>query len=151
MRVISLFQMAQEHCATELYVDVIGLGAGPVDQLQEYQEANDAPWEVSGVNVAEAAPEPDHGEEVARTLRDWLWLQGRDWVHDEAPSFAGLDSDTAQDLAGELALPAYRQDSSGRTQVDSKDRLRERGARSPDLADALLLTFAPKPQPIFVG
>ncbi|HKJ75570.1 MAG TPA: hypothetical protein VKA64_00020, partial [Gammaproteobacteria bacterium] len=77
--------------------------------------------------------------------------QGRDWVHDETPSFAGLEHDTAQDLAGELALPAYRQDSSGRTVVDSKDRLRERGARSPDLADSLLLTFAPKPQPLFVG
>lgn len=149
-------QMAEEVGATELYVDVIGLGAGPVDQLREHKEAQAAagdpvPWEVYEVNVAEAAPEPDHGEEAARTLRDWLWIQGRDWMHDEEPSFAGLDHDTAQDLAGELALPSYRQDSSGRTVVDSKDRLRERGARSPDLADSTLLTFAPKPQPIFVG
>lgn len=149
-------RIAAQVGATELYVDEIGLGAGPVDQLREYKEhqhalGNHIAWEVYGINVAATAPEPDHGEEAARTLRDWLWIQGRDWIHGEDPSFAGMDPDLAQDLAGELALPSYKQDSSGRTVVESKDKLRDRGARSPDLADGLLLTFAPKPRPLFVA
>jgi len=143
--------MASAVGASEIYVDVIGLGAGPVDQLREHKEHEGAPWEVYDVNVAETAPDPDHGEEAARSLRDWLWIQGRDWIHDEAPSFAGLEHDTAQDLAGELATPAYSTDSSGRLVVESKDKLRGRGITSPDMADSLLLTFAPKPTPIFVG
>ncbi|HKJ76509.1 MAG TPA: hypothetical protein VKA64_04820 [Gammaproteobacteria bacterium] len=140
----------------EIYVDEIGLGAGPVDGLIEHAEQQAAEggpvaWEVYGVNVAKPAPGPDHGEEAARSLRDWLWLQGRDWIHHEDPSFAGMDGDHAQDLAGELATPAYSTDSSGRLVVESKDKLRGRGITSPDMADSLLLTFAPKPTPIFVG
>jgi hypothetical protein len=45
-------------------------------------------------------------------------------------------------LVAELSLPSYRVLSTGKIQVESKDELKKRGARSPDLGDALCLTFA---------
>ena len=47
-----------------------------------------------------------------------------------------------ESLVAELSLPSYRVLSTGKVQVESKDEMKKRGARSPDLADALCLTFA---------
>jgi phage terminase large subunit len=45
-------------------------------------------------------------------------------------------------LRHELVAPRYNFTSSGKIIVESKDSMRKRGMRSPDLADALCLTFA---------
>lgn len=45
-------------------------------------------------------------------------------------------------LISELTTPLYSFTSSGKIVVESKDDLKKRGVRSPDLADAFLLTFA---------
>ena len=58
------------------------------------------------------------------------------------PTFKALDRDHAEDMAGELASVKYKIDSSGRLIVESKDDMKRRGLRSPDIADALGLTFA---------
>jgi hypothetical protein len=62
-------------------------------------------------------------------------------LRDEAPGFADLPRDQAEDLAGELSSVRYGFDGSGRVVVESKDAMKRRGLRSPDLADALALTF----------
>ncbi|WP_200296302.1 DEAD/DEAH box helicase family protein [Rhodospirillum rubrum] len=144
-------RLAEIWRAGRIYVDEIGVGAGVVDRLRE----DGAP--VVAVNVAASAPERAAGEERGRLLRDHLWLMVRGWLRDEAPVFAGLlsgmssclvpgvDADLAQDLAGELATPRYAFDGSGRVVVESKDAMKRRGLRSPDLADALALTFHEAP------
>ena len=48
------------------------------------------------------------------------------------------DRDLKQDLAG----PIYWFDSAGRKQLEPKDDIKKRGLPSPDLADALALTFS---------
>ena len=45
-------------------------------------------------------------------------------------------------LHSDLSVPRYAFDGSGRIKLESKDSMRERGMKSPDLADALALTFA---------
>jgi len=45
-------------------------------------------------------------------------------------------------LRMELVAPRYNFTSSGKLVVESKDSMRKRGQRSPDLADAFCLTFA---------
>jgi hypothetical protein len=120
-------QTAKDLLPAEILVDVIGLGAGVVDRL------NELGLPVRGVNVAES---PAASERFMR-LRDELWFRVRDWfrarecriVRDEA-------------LISELTAPLYSFTSSGKILVEPKDELKKRGLRSPDLADAFILTFA---------
>lgn len=46
------------------------------------------------------------------------------------------------ELVGELTVPTYTVREDGKFQIEAKDQVKERLGRSPDLADALALTFA---------
>ena len=46
------------------------------------------------------------------------------------------------ELKSELASPTYKFDAAGRKVLEPKEKIKERGLRSPDMADALALTFA---------
>lgn len=111
-------------------VDVIGIGAGVVDRLTELN------LPVYGVNVAESAAIND-GDMQFERLRDEIWWKGREWL--EAMDCLLLDD---EDLIGELTTPKYAIQSNGRIKVESKKELKSRGVKSPNLADAWLLTFA---------
>lgn len=110
-----------------IFVDVIGVGAGVCDRLSEL----DLP--VVGVNVAESASADD---KYSR-LRDELWFKARKFL--EAKNCKLFDDQT---LVSELCLPRYAYASNGKLKVESKDELRKRFPRSPDVADAFCLTMA---------
>jgi phage terminase large subunit len=140
-------QAVQAWQAAEVYVDVIGVGAGVYDRLAELQREKKLAATVFAVNVAEAAPErPTDQDAQGKSLRDDLWLKTAAWLRDEAPVFAA-DHEACEDLAGELTSVKYAPDSSGRLVVESKDSMKARHLRSPDLADALTLTFFTPPVP----
>lgn len=107
-------------------VDVIGYGAGVCDRLAELG------LPALGINVAES---PALGDKY-RNLRSELWFAGREWLEKR-----DCRIDDAE-LSGELVKPKYSLMSNGKMQVESKDEMKKRGLRSPDLADAFLLTFA---------
>lgn len=115
----------------KIFVDIIGLGAGVYDRLNEL----DLP--VIGVNVSEAAAMNDR---YAR-MRAELWYRTREW-------FEGYDKYIPKDLAyrdqliEELSSVEQRILSSGKVDVESKDTMKKRGLPSPNLADALILTQA---------
>ena len=111
----------------EILVDVIGVGAGVTDRLIEL----DLP--ARGINVAESASLSDK----YMRLRDELWGKAREWF--EAKECV-IPEDAA--LIHELAAPRFAFTSSGKIKIESKDELRKRGIKSPDLADAFCLTFA---------
>jgi hypothetical protein len=118
-------------------VDVIGIGAGVVDRLTELH------LPVVGVNVAEAeaiigsTPTDQAGVMVQfNRLRDQLWWQGREWLERRDCRMADDD-----ETIGELTTPTYKILSNGRIQVERKDELKKRGVKSPNRADAWLLTF----------
>lgn len=124
----------QEYVAThedlqpkEILVDVIGLGAGVVDRLQELG------LPVRGINVGESSSVGDR----CMRLRDELWFAARSW-------FEAKDCCMPRDelLVSELSAPTYDYHSSGRIVVESKKDLKERIGKSPDAADAFNLTFA---------
>jgi len=110
-----------------ILVDVIGIGAGVVDRLRELG------LPVRGINVGEAASANDR----YMRLRDELWFRGREWL---TSGQAILCKDDA--LFAELVEVHYEILSTGKIIVESKDDLKKRGLRSPDLGDAFLLTFA---------
>ena len=111
----------------EILIDIIGLGAGVYDRCKEIG------LPVRGINVGEAAA----SRENCARLRDELWFKGREWFQDKACSMPQDDG-----LIAELTAPTYAFTSTGKMLVESKADMKKRGLRSPDLADAFLLTFA---------
>lgn len=114
----------------EILVDVIGYGAGVADRLRELG------LPARGVNVSES---PAMKSRYV-LLRDELWFEMREWFMRRDCRIP--DSD---DLKVELIAPKYDiVDSSGRVKVEQKKLTKKRLPRvgSPDIADALMLTFA---------
>jgi hypothetical protein len=125
----------------EIVVDVIGVGASVYDILR--LPGSPVREITRGCNVAE---KPSSSELDAR-LRDELWFRGRAWfeardcrINDVSthPS----DKTLIAKLIDELTAPTYDFTHLGKRVVESKDELKKRGVPSPNLADALLLTFA---------
>jgi hypothetical protein len=111
----------------EICVDSIGLGAGVADRLREQG------FNVRDVNVSEvSALNP-----TAAKLRDELWLTLKDWLGKRSCRLPRSD-----ELRGELVGPTYTFLSNGKIKVESKQDMKRRGLRSPDIADSLCLTFS---------
>ncbi len=110
-----------------IYIDAIGLGAGLADRLREL----DLP--AVAVAVSETASLKDR----FNRLRDELFWSAREWF--EARDCHMPEDDT---LIAELTGIRYKYLSSGKLKIESKDEMKKRGQRSPDTADAFVLTFA---------
>lgn len=79
---------------------------------------------------------------LRRTYEHWLHYEGRDGVAHDVDDLLLLPSDDA--LCAELSLPRYFYTESGKIQIESKKQMAARGVASPDHADALVLTYAPR-------
>lgn len=107
--------------------DVIGVGAGVIDRLRELG------LPVFGINVGEVASMPDQ----FMRLKDELWWAARDWFMSRGVKIPRDDA-----LISDLVGPTYKVTSAGKTQVESKEEMKKRGLKSPDVGDAFVLTFA---------
>jgi phage terminase large subunit len=112
---------------TEILVDSIGLGAGVVDRLRELK------LPARGINVSES---PAMGATYLN-LRAELWHKAKAWLEKRDCKIPNNE-----DLIGELATVRYTFTSNGKIKIESKDDIRRRGLKSPDMADAFVLTFA---------
>jgi phage terminase large subunit len=112
---------------SEILVDSIGVGGGVVDRLRELG----AP--VRGINVGEA---PAMGA-TYMNLRAELWFKTKGWLEDRSCKLPNDDQ-----LLAELTSIRYAFTPGGKMKAESKDDMRKRGLKSPDLADALCLTMA---------
>jgi hypothetical protein len=121
-----------------LFVDAIGVGAGVASGLRAYLNENThLPWQAVSVNVQEESPEPR-----CRRLKDALWWRARGWFEKQAPAInPEVRREWRDKLVQELSTPGYKLDSAGLIQIESKDQMAKRGVRSPNLADALVMTF----------
>jgi hypothetical protein len=107
-------------------IDVIGIGAGVVDRLNEQN------LPILGVNVSES---PSTTGRYAR-LRDELWVRCKEWLSSRAVRLPRHER-----LRDDLVAPRYAFLSDGRLKVEDKNSMRARGLPSCDYADALNLTF----------
>ena len=110
----------------EILVDSIGVGGGVVDRLRELG----AP--VRGINVGEAAMGKTY-----MNLRAELWFRAKGWLEDRSCKLPNDDQ-----LMAELTAIRFSFTPGGKMKAESKDEMRKRGLKSPDLADALCLTMA---------
>ena len=110
-----------------MLIDSIGLGSGVVDRLVELG------LPARGINVAES---PALRQKYMK-LRDELWFRAREWL--EARDCKMADD---EQLVNELSTLRFSITSNGKFKAESKDQMKKRGFKSPDLADAFVLTFA---------
>jgi hypothetical protein len=111
----------------EILVDSIGLGSGVVDRLRELG------LPVRGINVSESPAL----KSSYRNLRTELWFRAKAWFEQRSCALAKDDG-----LCADLVSVKYTQNSAGWVAVESKDQTKKRLRRSPDRADAFVLTFA---------
>lgn len=129
-----VMEAIRETGASRVNVDVNGIGWGVVGRLKELRQDGAHQAEIFGVNVGEASTNPKRFPK----LRDQLWWEvGRELSQQQAWDLSAVDERTVS----QLIAPLYALDSSGRIQVERKAETRKRLKRSPDDADALLLTF----------
>lgn len=108
------------------FVDVTGIGAGVVDRLRQMQ------YPITEINFGARAERAD----LYKNKRAEIWARMRDWLQEGG---AMMPDDR---LKSQLIGVEYCFDSADRIQLERKEDLIERGLESPDIADALALTFA---------
>lgn len=114
-----------------LYIDSIGIGAGVASRLLELGYGNI----VRPVNFAAASM----NKIKYKNKRAECWGEMKEWLGNQDLPPQIPDDDT---LHGELISPGYKRNSSGQLVLEAKEDMRKRGVSSPNIADALALTFA---------
>jgi hypothetical protein len=101
-----------------------GWAAGAVDVLR-----------AGGIHVIECQFHAPASDPRYKNLRAEMWFQMAEWVK------RGGALPDIPELVGELTTPEYSY-CGGKFQLEPKDNVKARLGRSPDLADALCMTFA---------
>lgn len=123
-------KLIQDEKPDKVFVDVGGIGAGVYDRLKEMGYGNT----VTPVNFGAKPLDPER----YKNKRTEMWTEMRDWFYDEPVSIPDID-----EFQTDLTAPVFNKpDSLSRPLFYSKEDLKAIGVRSPDLADALALTFA---------
>lgn len=137
-----LKQIIDQDNPARMFIDAGGLGAGIVDLVKSFGKKYDTC--VVGVNFGGEPQEPellmDDGTKRPgpKNRRAEMWLRSRDWLEDPM----GVDIPDESIFQADATGPSYKYDSNQRIQLESKEQMRKRGARSPDVWDAVVLTFA---------
>jgi hypothetical protein len=113
----------------KVFIDT-GLGYGTIDRLHELGFRSI----VQAVNFGERASQPD----VFKNKRSEMAHALKDWFNDGDVSIPDTD-ELEVDL---MCIPESLNDSSGRLLIESKDNIKKKLRKSPDIFDALCLTFA---------
>ncbi len=109
-----------------IYVDGTGVGGGVVDQLR----ARRIPC--FDVNFSSAS-----SEAMYNNKRTEIWCRMAEWIKNR-----GCLSPLLESLKTDLPAPLYSRSENGVFSLESKREIRKRLGLSPDLGDALALTFS---------
>jgi len=119
-------EIAVQEKPNAIFVDGVGVGGGVVDRLRQL-----------GLKVIDV----NGGSRASNSLRfrnkrAEMWSRMRDWLRDIG------DIPDDDELMIDLQSPEYSFDARNRIQIEKKEDMKRRGLLSPDIADALALTFA---------
>ena len=118
-------QKVVERKPASIYIDGTGVGGGVVDVLSNWGIwAND-------INFGHKSLDGQYTNK-----RTEMWCKMADWI-----GKGGCIPDNPS-LISELAMPTFDYNDKNQKVLESKKQIRDRLGKSPDLADALCLTFA---------
>jgi hypothetical protein len=117
--------------ADAIFVDGTGVGGGVIDRLRQLKVPA---WDIQFAGKADRSGD---GVETVRyaNKRAEMWGFMKDWLR------GGAIIDDRQ-LVEELSTPMYGYNARNEIQLERKEDIKKRGKSSPDMADALALTFA---------
>lgn len=132
MEVAGIVRMAiKEIGANQCAIDVGGLGAGVYDRLEEL--VADTECQLVQVNSSET---PIDAKKYTNKRAE-MWGLMCEWLTKPPISLPNSD-----ELMSDLTQIRYSYDSNNALKMEKKEDMKKRGFRSPDMADALGLTFA---------
>jgi hypothetical protein len=108
-----------------VFIDA-GRGEGVIDRLRQLG------YVVHEINFGSQATKSNQ----YANKRSEMWDEMRLWLD----AGGGIPNDSA--LKSDLSAPMYSFSAAGKMVLEPKEHIKERGLRSPDMADALALTFA---------
>jgi len=123
-----LVQIINYYRPEKMFIDIGGIGAGIYDRLKELGYSNVA----IGVNFGQKADETER----YINKRAEMWGRMNEWIK------GVVKIEDSDEIHADLVAPHFTFDSQGRLKLESKDDIKKRYLKSPDLGDALCLTFA---------
>jgi hypothetical protein len=160
------YNYALEHGCDELVYDSIGVGAGvkaKTNELSKLPKNVNRKLSVVGFNAGAGIVNPNKEYIEGKTNHDMFcnhkaqawWevrdrfhktylavIEGKDVPHEELISLPS-NLNKLNELKMELSRPKRDTDGAGRIKVESKKDMKKRGMPSPNLADALIMCYAP--------
>ncbi len=121
-----VLQAIHTHDPAAIFIDS-GAGAGIIDRLKQL-----------GYKVHEVIFGSVSGEQHLYDHRTELWAKMRDWL---SGGMIANDKNLIRDLCNPEKELVGRE---SKEKLESKEKMRKRGIKSPDFADALALTFHAK-------
>lgn len=130
-----VMRIARQLDARAIFVDETGVGGGVVDRLNMFN------LPVIGIEFNAVPQNQNLTHNVkCRNIRAEMWLLLREWLKRGGAIPESVDS---YNLLDELSSVQYDYDEkSSKLQLEGKRAMRLRGVSSPNIADALALTFA---------
>ncbi|WFB83764.1 MULTISPECIES: hypothetical protein [Streptomyces] len=130
-------------------VDQNGIGHGVVSMLKRWADTGRHQAQIVGVMVSEAPTQDDPGAQMRPyRKRDEMWLATRGLLQpDPSTGLGRLRLRVDRQTGIQLSTPRLGSNSAGYSVVESKKAMKQRGMKSPDRADAALLTVY-EPEPI---
>lgn len=112
-------------------IDDTGVGGGVTDRLKEVVAENDYPIDVIPINFA------------SKGNAEYVCIISVMYGHfkDNCLEFVALPDD--EDLIAQLSVRKYQINSDGRIKIEPKKAMKDRGLKSPDRAEAVVMAFAP--------
>lgn len=123
-------EAANDLKADAIFVDEGGVGSGVVDRLHQLN------MNVVGVNFGSRSDHPVRGLPKAANKRAEMWAKMREALR------SGLAVADNDEIEVDLTGPTYVFNADNAIQLEKKEEMKKRGVRSPDMGDALALTYA---------
>ena len=121
-------------------IDAIGDGKGVYDTMREMKE-NGQLKNVSTVFQYKSSYSANNEDRFDR-LRDETWQKMKDWFINDNPHFSRNHTNKCEELREELVALTSDFTNFGKLKIESKKDLKRRGIKSPNIADALAMTFS---------
>lgn len=140
-------EIIDQDAPDRVFIDVGGQGAGVFDILKSWGKPYSevcVPVDFGGAPQSSTIVLPGGGKRPGpKNRRAEMWMRSKDWLED----IAGVDLPDEDALQADACGPGYRYDMNQHLILESKEQMRKRGVRSPDVWDAIALTFAAPVEP----